>query len=152
MTSVGIYMCVSHLIPNITNWCITTWKVNEEKWHSVTGSTCYFRNPSFNTRNMLTMDGACTLWKPHTAQLVNHPENQFCINAYGTSKGKSKTFFFFNHIKSEIQSSSSNKLGKWMAKLGFLPPLGKPIFSSFIFKLLILMGGNEGLCLYPGWF
>lgn len=98
MTSVGICMCcASRLIPSITNWCIITWTLNEEKWHSVTRSTCYFRNLGFNTRNMLTMDGVFTLWKPHTAQLINHPESQFCINAYETSEGKSKTFFFLNH-------------------------------------------------------
>lgn len=91
--------CVSHLIPNITNWCIITWTLNEEKWHSVTGSACYFRNPSFNTRNMLTMDGACTLRKPHTEQLVNHPESQFYINAYETSEGKSKNFFLSHSWK-----------------------------------------------------
>lgn len=43
---------------------------------------------------MLTMDGDVHSAKPHTVQLLN-AKSQFYINAYGTSKGNLKLFFFF---------------------------------------------------------
>ena len=54
-------------------------------------------------------------------QLVNHPESQFYINAYGTLKGKSKTFFFFFLITSKVKHSlpaATNWESEWQ-NLGF---------------------------------
>lgn len=140
MTSVGLCMwCVSHLIPNSPNWCAITWRLNEEKWHSISGSTCYFRSPSFSTRNMLTMDRAYTLWKPHTEQLVNQPESQFYLNAYETSEETSKTsFYFFKSqlkVKYHLPSATSWGCRGQNSALCFFLHLGsQPFLLVFIYQ------------------
>lgn len=88
------------------------------------------------------------LWKPHTAQLVNHPESHFYLNANETSEKKSKRFLKIT-VES-AQTSKRNKLGKLRQTSVFLH-LGSQSFLPFLFIYLFLTGGKEDLCLYPGW-
>lgn len=47
-------------------------------------------------------------------------------------------------VEGKVTSSSSNRLGKEMAKPGFFPPLEEPILPSFVSYFFMLTEGNEG--------